>query len=255
MPADDSMLDKHFTDLGKMSKTGDSVALQLAQRLFSASRTFFEIFWLVVGDGKGAYDSTGRKIPPYGVYIGIEARIAEYMRDTEKKLLGSLGAGSWPADVCSLYQTALRKVLHGYKRWENRWNSGDSEDDLWNNPSLQDLSAVTKSITKRIEEMGITPSFVGEVNTTDIARGLLSDCLKGEKHHVPWQPRNTEIQKGHVFISEKNASGIEEWDDGFTWCEVELSEDFKIHFNDDDLYRKTWIFKVDGLVHMVISYY
>jgi len=126
-------------------------ALQLAQRLHNASRTFFQLFWLVA-DGKGVYDHKGRKIPPYGVYVGIEARTAEYMRDTEEKLLGVLGAGSWPADVLNVYRDALRETRRGYKRWEDRRNSGASEEDMWNNPDLNDLSAASGAIDKRLGE-------------------------------------------------------------------------------------------------------
>jgi Gti1/Pac2 family len=185
----------------------------------------------------------------------MEARIAQYMMDTEKKLLDILGAGSWPADVHSIYQAALRKMLYGYRKWEERWNSGVSEDDLWNNPILEALSAAKKSITERLMEVSIAPSFVGEVNTTEMARELLEDCLKGEKHHIPRQPRNTEIQKGHVFVSEENSSGIKEWDDGFVWDAVESPADFKAHVNDEGLYRNIWVFEVEGLKHQVVSYY
>jgi hypothetical protein len=104
-------------------------ALQLAQRLHNASRTFFQLFWLVA-NGKGVYDHKGRKIPPYRVYVGIEARTAKYMRDTEEKLLGVLEAGSWPANVLNDYRDALRETRCSYKRWEDRGNSGTSEEDL-----------------------------------------------------------------------------------------------------------------------------
>ena len=124
-------------------------ALQLAQRLRNASMTFFQRFWLVA-DSKGAYNRKGRKIPPYGVYVGIEARTAEYMRDTEKKLLGALGVRSPPADVLEVYQDALREMRHGCERWEKRGKSGASKDDLWNNPDPNDLSAAIGAIDPKI---------------------------------------------------------------------------------------------------------
>ena|SRR5437773_2213776 len=126
-------------------------ALQLAQRLYNASRTPFQLFWLVA-DGEGAHDRKGRKIPPYGAYVGIEARTAEYMRDTEERLLRLLKSGGWPADVLDLYQKSLRETRSGDKRWEDRKNSGASEDDLWNNPELADLSARIRAIDERIDE-------------------------------------------------------------------------------------------------------
>ena len=126
-------------------------ALQLAQRLYNASRTFFQLFWLVA-DGEGAHDRKGRKIPPYGAYVGIEARTAEYMRDMEERLLRLLKSSGWPADVLDLYQKSLRETRSGDKRWEDRKNSGASEDDLWNNPELADLSARIRAIDERIDE-------------------------------------------------------------------------------------------------------
>ena len=77
-------------------------AFQLAQRLYNASRTPFQLFWLVA-NGEGVLDHKGRKIPPYGVYVGIEARTAEYMRDMKERLLCLLKSGGWPADVLNLY--------------------------------------------------------------------------------------------------------------------------------------------------------
>ena len=111
----------------------------------------FQLFWLVA-DGEGAHDRKGRKIPPYGAYVGIEARTAEYMRDTEERLLRLLKSGGWPADVLDLYQKSLRETRSGDKRWEDRKNSGASEDDLWNNPELADLSARIRAIDERIDE-------------------------------------------------------------------------------------------------------
>ncbi|KAI9768144.1 MAG: hypothetical protein M1839_004171 [Geoglossum umbratile] len=97
-------------------------------------------------------------------------------------------------------------------------------------------------------------SLVGKVESESSARELLNDCLKGKRHHISQQPRGADIQKGHVFVSEANSSGVEEWDDGFTWREVGSSETFKVHVKDGGLYRKTWIFNVNGLEHLVISY-
>ncbi|KAI9776075.1 MAG: hypothetical protein M1839_000588 [Geoglossum umbratile] len=114
----------------------------------------------------------------------------------------------------------------------------------------------------------VAPSFVGEVKDGDFAKKLLNDSLKGKIPHVPQQPRNIDIQKGYVFISEENASGVKEWEDGFVWREVKLSEveppedksykDFKIHATagiDRGLYRKMWIFEVDRFRHFVVVYY
>ena len=126
-------------------------ALQLAQRLYNASRTPFQLFWLVA-NGEGALDHKGRKIPPYGVYVGIEARTAEYMRYTEERLLRLLESGSWPAGVLDLYQKSLRETCSGDKRWEGWGNSDASEDDLWNNPKPEDLSARKRAIGERIDE-------------------------------------------------------------------------------------------------------
>ncbi|KAH0542455.1 hypothetical protein FGG08_003126 [Glutinoglossum americanum] len=151
---DDSELDKYFTDLsapGAANKTESSEALQWAHRLHGASRTFFQLFWLVA-DGKGAHDHKNRKIPSYGVYIGIEARSMEYMRDIEEKLLGILGAVGWPADVLKIYRKALKEMRRSHKKWEDRGNSDASKDDLWNNPCQEDLSAAIEAIDKRLEE-------------------------------------------------------------------------------------------------------
>ena len=77
--------------------------------------TFFQCFWLVA-NGKGVYDCKGQKISPYGVYMGIEARTAEYMRDMEERLLHLLELSSWPADVLDLYQNSLWETHSGDKR-------------------------------------------------------------------------------------------------------------------------------------------
>lgn len=77
-------------------------ALQLAQRLHNAFKTFFQLFWLVA-NSKGVYNYKGQKISSYRVYIGIEARTVKYIRDTEEKLLDILRAGSWPADILNVY--------------------------------------------------------------------------------------------------------------------------------------------------------
>ncbi|KAI9782252.1 MAG: hypothetical protein M1839_005366 [Geoglossum umbratile] len=113
----------------------------------------------------------------------------------------------------------------------------------------------------------VAPSHVGEVKDGGIAKQLLNASLKGKIRHISRQPRNTDIQKGHVFISEENASGVKEWNDGFVWreimpSEVESSEDksykdFKIHATagiDGDLHRKMWTFQVNGLRHLVVAY-
>ncbi|KAI9766686.1 MAG: hypothetical protein M1840_006330 [Geoglossum simile] len=107
----------------------------------------------------------------------------------------------------------------------------------------------------------VAPSFVGEVPDRDFAEKLLNDSLKGKIPHVPRQPRGcTDIQKGNVFISEENASGVKEWDDGFVWCEVKSSGGFKVYVTDGidgidgGLCRKITTFKVNGLIHLVAYY-
>ncbi|KAH0563462.1 hypothetical protein GP486_001962 [Trichoglossum hirsutum] len=150
-----SELDEYFTSLSTPTitdKVEGSNALQLAKRLHSASRTFFEFFWLVT-EGKGVYDRKGRKIPPYGVYIGIEARVAEYMWEMEKQLfeLCSSEISSWPVNVLGLYQATLQEMRSGYEKWKARGNSDVSRDDLWNNPNQEILSAVIEAISKQLE--------------------------------------------------------------------------------------------------------
>ena len=35
---------------------------------------------------------------------------------------------------------------------------------------------------------------------------------------------------------------------------VDMSADFEVRVNGEDLHRKIWTFEVDGLVHQVVSY-
>jgi hypothetical protein len=73
----------------------------------------------------------------------------------------------------------------------------------------------------------VAPTFtVDRVTSTDSAMRLLESCLNGKFHHVPWQPCQTDIKKGYVFISGENASGVKEWEDGLTWQAVISSEAF-----------------------------
>jgi hypothetical protein len=132
---------------------------QLAQRLYNASRTYFEFFWFVA-DGEGAYDKKGRKIPPYGVCVQFEARVAEYIRATEEKLLEQLrGLTIEELDIyeaaLQVYQAALEMMCLGYKKWEARGNSDISQDDKWNNPSQGNLSKAMKAINKQLEKVRI----------------------------------------------------------------------------------------------------
>ena len=86
----------------------------MARRLQIASRTFFQLPWLVV-EGPGAYDREEQKIPPYGVYVGIEAIIAEYLQETENRLLER------PLDELlapfKYYRDTLLEMRSGYEKW------------------------------------------------------------------------------------------------------------------------------------------
>jgi hypothetical protein len=125
-------------------------ALQLVQRMREVSKSFFQRAW-VVAYGQGEYDREGRKIPPYGVYTGLEARLAEYLRDMEEKLIG-MGIANWPVIVCPIYRDTLLEMCSGYKKWEDRGKSDAAADDLWNNPLPKDLSAVIGAINDRLRE-------------------------------------------------------------------------------------------------------
>jgi hypothetical protein len=130
---------------------------QLAQRLHNASKTYFEFFWFVA-DGEGGYDKKGRKIPPYGVCVQFEARVAEYIQAMEEKLLEQLrGLTIEDLDIykaaLQVYQAALEVMRLGYKEWEARGNSDVSQDDKWNNPSQGNLSKAIKAIDKQLEKV------------------------------------------------------------------------------------------------------
>ncbi|KAI9766690.1 MAG: hypothetical protein M1840_006334 [Geoglossum simile] len=142
----DLELDKHFADLTE-SETTESKALQLAWKLYGASRTFFPLPWLVA-KGQGGDDNQGRKIPSYGVSVGMEAIMAKYVKDTEERLLHILDEAAVP-----VYKDALQELRGTLYKWLDRLNSDASQDDLWNNPSKADLSAAIEAIGIQLEDI------------------------------------------------------------------------------------------------------
>ncbi len=108
----------------------------------------------------------------------------------------------------------------------------------------------------------LQPSYHGLIEEEQDALLLFDAWLMGALHHLPRRPYNYElpvlIRSGCVFIYEKNASGILEWNDGAHWIPVGKDGDFCVDREPDNstgLFKKTITINVRGILHHLVSYY
>ncbi|KAI9773378.1 MAG: hypothetical protein M1840_007593 [Geoglossum simile] len=248
-------------------------ALHSERYYHEESKKHNECLWIITKRIQDLYSKEDRQVVDEECNTRkMQFEIADLMIDNEEKrrLIQSLQTelkDRSQGGICYEKELEHRRTMFEAALAETGKRISELEGSLQEAQASQALLMRRKSTVRkylRIDTMvrrTVAPSFRGGVKDGNAAKMFLNASLRGQIYHVPQQPCNTDIQKGYGFISEKNASGVEKWDDGFVWGEVvrqsedESCKDFKIHVTADGVLRKMWTFEVNGVKHLVVSYY